>query len=84
MTTFDKVLECLEEVGVFFDVKDCCDDIDLREYDIDSISFISFIINLENEFGITIPDYMVNYESFCSIVAVARYIDETIASAQQT
>lgn len=77
MTTFDKIVECLEEVGVFCDTN--CDDIDLREYDIDSISFMSFVINLENEFGIIIPDYMVNYESFCSVAAVAKYIDETIS-----
>lgn len=75
MNTYDKMVECLEEIGVFCDTN--CDDIDLREYDIDSIRFMSFVINLENEFGIVIPEFMVNYEAFCSLKAVAKYIDDS-------
>lgn len=77
MSKTEKILiECLENVGVFVDVN--CEDIDLYAYDIDSLSFMSFIINIESRFSITVPDYMISYEAFRSLKNVANRIDDII------
>ena len=41
-------------------VPDDNNDIDLSEYIIDSLQFISFIVEIENKFGIEIPDELLN------------------------
>lgn len=73
MTTVDRIISCLEQAGIFLEVGSR--ELDFTEDEVDSLSFMSFIINLENEFNIVVPDYMVNYESFKSLESVAMYID---------
>ena len=53
-----------EEVGIFIDENE--DDINLGEYNIDSISFISVIVSIEELYEIEIPDEYLNYAVFSS------------------
>jgi len=48
-------MECLESSGVLVDL-DENDDIDLMEYGFDSMSFISFIVEVEDALKINLPD----------------------------
>ena len=70
----EKVLYVMESIGVFVedDVKDT--NFDMRDYIVDSLQFISFIVNLEKEFGIVYPDELLlmdkigSFDGFCSII----------------
>lgn len=46
--------------------------------EIDSLSLINFIVELENQFEIELPDIYLNPESFHSLKATANLIDELI------
>ncbi len=70
----EKVLYVMESIGVFVedDVKDT--NFDMRDYIVDSLQFISFIVNLEKELGIVYPDELLLmdkiglFDGFCSII----------------
>ena len=53
----EKMLMALDEIGIIVDSTQ--EDFDLQEYIIDSLSFISFIVNLEQQLDIEIPDDML-------------------------
>ena len=58
-----KIIEALNNVGILVGVEDF-DMIDLREYDMDSIMFVSFVVDLEEIFGISIPDEYLSLVCF--------------------
>lgn len=53
----DRIKNVLEQNGVYIDNWE-------EELDFDSITFISTIVGLEQEFGIEVPDDMLLYENF--------------------
>ena len=55
-----KLLECLDELGILIDSEE--QDINLQEYIIDSLQFISFILAIEQKLNIEMPDEMLLYE----------------------
>lgn len=69
-----KIICLLENNGVLLELKD--QDIDLREYAIDSIVFISFILDVENEFGIVIPDNFLTVEILKSLEGFINLVIE--------
>lgn len=58
------VIESLNRIGVGIENDD---DVNLTEYDIDSISFVSFLIDIENELGICLPDRFINFDILQSL-----------------
>ena len=54
------------------------EDINLIEYGIDSLRFIEFIVAVEHEFGITIPDDALSMESVSSIDGFSSYIEALV------
>ena len=79
---FDKIrkaiLKLLENNGIVIESDE--GDLDLRNYSIDSIMFISFIVDLENEFSIAIPDEYLTIELLQSIDGLTNLIIELINS----
>lgn len=79
---FDKIkktiVNLLENNGVVIESYE--GDLDLRNYSIDSILFISFIVDLENEFSIAIPDEYLTIELLQSIDGLTNLIIELINS----
>jgi phosphopantetheine attachment domain protein len=75
---FDKVkttiIKLLENNGIIIESGE--EDLDLRNYSIDSILFISFIIDVENEFAIAIPDEYLTIELLQSIDGLTNLIIE--------
>lgn len=53
-------------------------DIDLREYIVDSIQFIGFIVDVEDTFGIEISDEYLQYDSIMSLHAFAQLVSDCI------
>ena len=82
---FDKIrkaiLKLLENNGVVIESDE--GDLDLRNYSIDSILFISFIVDLENEFSIAIPDEYLTIELLQSIDGLTNLIIELINSRSE-
>ena len=75
---FDKVkttiIKLLENNGIIIESGE--EDLDLRNYSIDSILFISFIIDVENEFAIAIPDEYLTIELLQTIDGLTNLIIE--------
>jgi len=82
---FDKIrkaiLKLLENNGIVIESDE--GDLDLRNYSIDSIMFISFIVDLENEFSIAIPDEYLTIELLQSIDGLTNLIIELINSGSE-
>ncbi len=47
---------------------------DLREYIVDSIQFVNFVVDLENQFGIQIDDQYLNYDLLQSFDAIIKAV----------
>ena len=50
----ERILNCLLELGIVFEQEE--NNFELTDYSEDSLTFISFVSELENEFDIEIPD----------------------------
>lgn len=69
-----EVIKCFEEVGIIINGDE--KDIDINSYGIDSIMYISFVIELENKLGITIPDQYLQFDNFSSLNAFSNIVFE--------
>ncbi|MCL2717617.1 MAG: acyl carrier protein [Lachnospiraceae bacterium] len=68
------ILKSLDEIGVFIDDIEKEDDFDLREYLLDSIQFISFIIELEMELDVEIPSELLLFDNLSSFFSFGEMI----------
>lgn len=50
----ERIIKCMEKIGLKVDPN--TSDFDVNDYINDSITFIVFVVELESEFGIEIPD----------------------------
>lgn len=67
------IVDVLENMGfVVFDKND--EDFDIRDYIIDSIQFMQFIVSLEEEIGIELPDDFLLYEILSSAQGLSNAI----------
>ena len=68
----NKVIDCLNKVGVELESNINISEVILADYLLDSLSFVSFILMVEDEFNIEVPDALLmrnselTLESFCS------------------
>ncbi len=76
--TKNKIYKILDDLGIIIEQKE--EDFDLREYIQDSIQFISFIVNLEQELEIEIPDDMLLIESISSFNSFSNRIYDLLNS----
>ena len=68
------IFEILDEAGIFVDLCDFEKDLDLREYIVDSLQYVYFIVELENRLGIELPDEILLYENLTSINGFANMV----------
>ena len=52
----ERVVSCFDRIGILVDEDDVKNDFEIQEYTVDSLGFVSLIVEIENEFGISIPD----------------------------
>lgn len=68
------IIEVLENMGICLDYED--ESICLHDYIIDSIQFISFIVNLEEKLEFVFPDEYLLYDSIATIDILCEIIDQ--------
>lgn len=68
------IKECFRNVGIFLS-NDCEDDV-LTHMDIDSFTFVSLMIEIEDYFKITFPDEMLSKEILASFTGFAKLIEQ--------
>lgn len=67
------IIETLEEQGIFIELEE---DVNLLDYNIDSITFMTIIIELESQLNIEFPDELLSYDSLRSLNGFATLILE--------
>lgn len=67
------IIETLEDQGIFIELEE---DVNLLDYNIDSITFMSIIIELESQLNIEFPDELLSYDSLRSLNGFATLILE--------
>lgn len=72
MTIREKLIGCLLNIGIVVDETE--EDIDLKEYIVDSLQFISTVIEIERVFLIEFPDELLTYSVFDSLNGLANII----------
>lgn len=77
----DKVLECFLNIGVVIDSTE--DDIDLKEYIVDSMQFITAIVEIERIFSIEFPDELLLYETFDSLNGLINIIEGILIGSNE-
>jgi acyl carrier protein len=71
----EKLLGILEESGLYIDRESPEEDLDLREYIVDSVQFMGFIVEIENQFDIEIPDEVLAYDNLASLNGLTSVIE---------
>ena len=61
------IIPILSNIGILIDEQMETFDVDLIEYILDSIQFISFIVELERELNIEFPDELLLYDNIRSL-----------------
>jgi acyl carrier protein len=79
MNTREKILDILDANGIYVDREKIENDIDLREYIIDSIQFINFIVEIEREMNIEFPDEFLLFDKIASINGFSSIIESIIS-----
>ena len=77
----DKIVDIIADMGVMVVRNNEEDDINLQEYIVDSLQFISFILELERTFDIEFPDEMLLYESIQSLNGLASMVELLVSSS---
>lgn len=73
----EKLLIAIENSGIEIP-KITTDDIDLTEYIVDSIQFVSMVINIEEELGVVLPDEFLLIDNFRSIIGLVNQLKELV------
>ncbi len=76
MHTRERIEGCLNTVGIL--IAPTSDDVNLNDYDVDSISFISFIVEVEKEFDIEIPDGYLYVEILQSLNGFVNLVEQLV------
>ena len=73
MDFIKRIVGILRDEGI--EIEYTGEDVDLSDYIIDSIQFISFIVDIENEFGIEIADDYLRYDIISSLHSLAQIVE---------
>ena len=74
------IIQCMNNVGIIVDEKELINsDVNLMDYNIDSILFIAFLVDVEDKLNIIIPDEYVTYEVLQSYHGFANAIKNLVA-----
>lgn len=68
------ILDILDENGIYIDPEEMENDLDLREYLVDSLQYVYFIVELEDRLKTELPDEVLFYENLGSLNGFASMI----------
>lgn len=71
-----EIVEILDEFGIYISQRETEEDMDLRDYIVDSVQFIYFIVELEERLQICIPDEMLVFDNMSSLLGFSNMIAE--------
>ncbi len=74
------IITCFQNVGIMIPLDDISDDLEIQEYIEDSIMFITMIIELENHFGIEIPDEYLLPEMLSNLGSLTDIVEKKLLS----
>lgn len=75
------ILKFFEENGVCIDQDSTTEDIDLREYLIDSMQYIYFLVELERMLDTELPDEILLYDNLSSLNGFSNQIASILDSS---
>lgn len=78
-----RIVECLDNIGIFIDSSDESD-ISLENYIQDSIHFIMFVVEIEKQFNIEIPDEYLIFSNFDSINKICDLLEVLTSETTNT
>lgn len=78
----DKLFEILNDMGIICDTEKVTEDIDLRDYIVDSIIFIGFIVEIEAKFNFELDDNVLLYDNLQSMNGFVKMIEEYLNDNQ--
>ena len=74
MDTFERIRELLAEQLDIDEDKITMDSDILEDFEADSLDVVDMVMNLEDEFGVEVPDEQI--ENFHTVGDVVRYVEE--------
>lgn len=75
MNIEETIVKCLNNIGIIIGKSDIEKNTDLNEFITDSLTFVMFIIELEQNFEIEIPDEFLNPENIKNISLISDMIN---------
>lgn len=78
----DKLKKALQNIGVYIAKEDFSMDLKIRDFIEDSLTFISFFVEIENLFDIEIPDEV--YAETVYDFSLRRFLQEVIVPLATT
>lgn len=75
---YNIICSILDEMG--FVVLEVGDDFDISDYIVDSIQFITFIVNIEEKLNVDLPDDFLSTEVIKSAIGLANKLSEFLAN----
>lgn len=81
--TYQLLLKILQENFGIFIFEDDMEDFSISDYVFDSLSFIQFIVAIEEELGTELPDDFLDFEILGSSKGFAEKLDFFIESLQK-
>ena len=76
MVDIEILSSCLENAGVYADICNTENDLDLRDFVESSLQFIAIIVAIEEAFSIEIPDEYLVIDNFASLRNLITIIDQ--------
>lgn len=76
-----EILQCFLNIGVVID--DAEEDVDLKDYIVDSIQFITAIVEIERVFSIEFPDELLLYSVFDSFNGLKKVVESIISESNE-
>ena len=73
-----KIIDILENVGIFIEQSES--DVDIREYGMGSLEYITFICDLESEFNIEFPEEYLSIKQNVSLKNIVSIIEDLVAT----
>lgn len=73
----EKIIQCFSNLGII--ISDESSNIELDEYIVDSVTFVSFLVELEQQFEIEIDDDYLVQGSLKTLNDVENMIEELLA-----
>lgn len=76
------ILEILDKNGIYIAPTEAEEDLDLREFILDSLQYVNLIVELEKSLDIEFPDEILQYDNLSSINGFVSLISEMLQESR--